>query len=143
MSSAMNNQKPKEVIVFPVVVSSSEKDAHTGRNSYIEWVASSLTDLTQIYGPVASVMDTQVAYDVGPVLQEHFMPPYEPDQPNYMTAQIQALCLQAHTERNKEVSKMALDKPKFFATILQRTSVASRLLIERMAAGSRRRQPQI
>ncbi len=58
------------------------------------------------------------------------MPPNEPDQPNYTTVQIQALRLQAHAERNKEVRKLALDKPKFFAAILQRTSVASRLLIE-------------
>ena len=100
----MNNQKPKEAIGFPVVVLSSEKDAHTGRNNYIEWVASAWADLTQVYGLVASVLDTQVAYEVGPVLQEHFMPPDEPDQPNYTTAQIQALRLQAHTERNKEVA---------------------------------------
>ena len=76
----MNNQKPKEAIVFPVVVLFSEKDAHTGRNNYIEWVASAWADFTQIYGLVASALDTQVAYEVGLVLQEHFMPPYEPDQ---------------------------------------------------------------
>ncbi len=61
MSSAMKTLKPKEEIVFPVVVLSSEKDAHTGRNNYIEWVASVWADLTQIYGLVASVLDTQVA----------------------------------------------------------------------------------
>jgi hypothetical protein len=33
-------------------------------------------------------------------------------------------------ERIKEVCKLALGKPKFFLVILQRTSVASRLLIE-------------
>ena len=75
-------------------------------------------------------MDTQVAYEVGPVLQEHFMPPDEPDQPNYTAAQIQVLRLQVHTERSKEVRKLDLYKPKFFIDILQSTSVACRLLIE-------------
>ncbi len=84
----MNNHKPKESIGFPVVALSSEKDAHTSRNNYIEWVASARADITQGYGLVASVLDTQVAYEVGPVLQEHFMPLDEPDQPNYITAQI-------------------------------------------------------
>ena len=79
---------------------------------------------------MASICDTQVAYEVGPVLQEHFMPPYEPDHPNSTTAHIQALRLQALTERNKEVRKLALDKPKFFDVILQRTSVVSRSIIE-------------
>jgi hypothetical protein len=63
-------------------------------------------------------------------LKRHFMPPEEPDLPNYTSAQIQSLRLQAHTERNKNVKKLALDKPKLFAAILQGTSVASRLLIE-------------
>ncbi len=125
----MTNQKPEEAIGFPVVVLSSEKDAHTGRNSNIEWVASAWAKLTQVYGLVASVWDTQVAYEVHPVLQEHCLPPDEPDQHNSTTAQIQALRLQAHTERNNEVHKLALDKPKFFAAILQRTSVPSRVLI--------------
>ena len=130
MSSTMNSPKSKDTTDFPVIVLSSEKDIQTGRNNYVEWVASAWADLTQTYGLVASVLDTQIAYEVGPVLQEHFMPPEEPDLPNYTSAQIQSLRLQAHTERNKEVRKLALDKPKLFAAILQRTSVASRLLIE-------------
>ncbi len=55
MSFAMNNQKPKEALGFPVVVLSSEKDAYTGRNNYIEWVASAWSILTRVYGLVASV----------------------------------------------------------------------------------------
>jgi hypothetical protein len=86
MSSAMNNQKPKKAIDVPVVVLSSEKDDHTGRNNYIEWVASTWADLTQVYGLVASVLETQVAY-------EGDMPPDEQDQPNHTTTQIQALRL--------------------------------------------------
>ncbi len=81
-------------------------------------MASAWTDLTQKYGLVASVLDTQIAYEVGPVLQEHFMPPEDPDLPNYSSAQIKSLRLQAHTERNKEVRKMALDNFKLFAAIL-------------------------
>jgi hypothetical protein len=86
--------------------------------------------LTQVYGLVAIILATQVAYEAGPVMQSIFMPLYEPDQPNLTAAQIQPLRLQAHIERNKEVRKLALDKPKFFAAFLQRTSVASRLLVE-------------
>lgn len=88
MSSTMNNPKSKDTTDFPVIVLSSEKDIQTGRNNYVEWVASAWADLTQTYGLVASVLDTQIAYEVGPVLQEHFMPPEEPDLPNYTSAQI-------------------------------------------------------
>ncbi len=131
MPSTMNSPKSKDTTDFPVIVLSSEKDIQTGRNNYDEWVASAWADLTHTYGLVASVLDTQqIAYEAGPVLQEHFMPLEEPDLPNYTSAQIQSLRLQAHTERNKDVRKLALDKPKLFAAILQRTSVASRLLIE-------------
>jgi hypothetical protein len=58
------------------------------------------------------------------------MPLEESDLPNYTLAHIRSLRLQAHTERNKEVRKLGFDKPKLFAPIMQRTSVASRLLIE-------------
>jgi len=46
MYSAVNNQKPEDSIGFPVVILSSRKDAHTGKNIYIEWVAFVWTDLT-------------------------------------------------------------------------------------------------
>ncbi len=58
------------------------------------------------------------------------MPSDEPDQLNYTTVQIQALRLQAHTESNKEVRKLALDKPKFFELFFRGRASPSRLLIK-------------
>ncbi len=58
------------------------------------------------------------------------MPPEEPELLNYTSAQIKSLRLQAHTEINKGVTKLALEKPKRFAANIRRTRVASRLLVE-------------
>jgi hypothetical protein len=79
---------------------------------------------------MASVLTTQVAYDVPSVVPADYTPEPEPNLPPYSTANILQMRLVAHAVQAKELRNLAEIKPKFLNAISARTSVASRILIE-------------
>jgi hypothetical protein len=79
---------------------------------------------------MASVLTTQVAFDVPSDIPADYTPEPEPDFPPFSAADIMQMRVAAHAARAKEVRKLVEIKPKSFNTIFARTSVASRLLIE-------------
>ena len=128
MSTA--DHKSKDATAGAVMMLSPDKGASTGRNNYVEWIVATHDDLGQHYGVMASVLTTQVAYDVPSVVPADYTPEPEPNLPPFSAANIMQMRVNAHAARAKEVRKLAEIKPKFFNAIFARTSVASRLLME-------------
>ncbi len=87
-------------------------------------------DLGQLYGIMASVLTTKVAYDVPSVVPADYTHEPELDVPPFSAANIMQMRVAAYATRANKVRMLGEIKSKIFNAIFGRTSVESRILIE-------------
>jgi hypothetical protein len=66
--------KTKETTIGAIIILSPDKGAATSRNNYVEWIVATHDDVGQLYGMMASVLTTQVAYHVPSVVPADYTP---------------------------------------------------------------------
>ena len=115
--------------VTPVVKLTCTKSA-SGRNNYAAWLAYVIDTLGVQFGLIASVMKTNVPYEVPALVPEDYTPVLPEGMGELTAANVRDLFIRAHSRRAEEVAKVQREAPMFYRALWATLSEESRNLVK-------------
>lgn len=99
----------------------------TNRNNYLEWILFLIDFLGPIYGDLANVLKTHVAYEVAALVAADYTPE---DADGFSPANLMTIRIAAIVARNKVIGDLKVEKTKFYMAIFATIGLRSRTLIK-------------
>ena len=99
--STIADRKMKETSAGAVMILCPKKGSATDRNNCVEWMVATHDDLGHLYGAMASVLTTQVAYETPSDVLVDYTPEPKRDSPPFSTANIMRMRVAAPPQRKE------------------------------------------